>query len=119
MKGCPWTDAKTGTIAAGHKKSVAQVTNAFASACASACDQICIWVAKLLKAIASPTNFCFVSLRVCSQVCIRWALQTGGLIAAGTGANATSAAGYAHDNLDVFDFELTADEMDYLNGLQN
>jgi diketogulonate reductase-like aldo/keto reductase len=75
LKGCPWNDARTASIASGHSKSVA-------------------------------------------QVCLRWTLQFTGAAAAGTGSNATSAATYAHDNLDVFDFELSSDEMTYLNSLQ-
>ncbi len=48
-------------------------------------------------------------------MCLRWSIQLGGAVAAGTGDNATSAAEYAVENLGVFSFELTADEMDYLN----
>lgn len=50
-----------------------------------------------------------------AQVCLRWTLQRGAVVAAGTGANATSAAAYAKENLDIFSFELDSAEMEYLN----
>jgi diketogulonate reductase-like aldo/keto reductase len=52
-----------------------------------------------------------------AQVCLRWAIQRGAVIASGTGADATTAAKYAKENLDIFDdaFVLTDAEMDVLN----
>jgi len=50
-----------------------------------------------------------------AQVCLRWTLQRGAVVAAGTGHNATSAAAYAKENLDIFSFELDSAEMKYLN----
>lgn len=52
-----------------------------------------------------------------SQVCLRWVLQRGAVMAVGTGANATTAAEYAKEDLDLFGFELTEAEMDVLNNI--
>jgi 2,5-diketo-D-gluconate reductase A len=49
-----------------------------------------------------------------AQVLIRWSIQLGNVVI----PRATSAAHIA-ENIDVFDFELTADEMDTLNGLDD
>jgi diketogulonate reductase-like aldo/keto reductase len=54
-----------------------------------------------------------------SQVCLRWILQRGSVMAVGTGANATTAAAYAKENLNIFDFSLSADEVKQLNSLQH
>eukprot|EP00038_Savillea_parva_P020013 m.30218 g.30218 ORF g.30218 m.30218 type:complete len:331 (-) comp4680_c0_seq1:145-1137(-) len=53
-----------------------------------------------------------------AQVCLRWGLQRGAVIATGTGNNATTAGAYAKENLDVFGFTLTPTEMDKLNNMQ-
>ena len=53
-----------------------------------------------------------------AQVCLRWALERGGIMAVGTGADATKAASYAKENLDIYGFSLTAAEMTTLNGIQ-
>jgi len=53
-----------------------------------------------------------------AQVCLRWALQRGVAIAAGTGADAETAGAYAKENLGIFGFELTGSEMMQLNNLQ-
>ena len=53
-----------------------------------------------------------------SQVCLRWILDRGAVMAVGTGANATTAASYAQENLDIFDFSLTADEVQQLDQLK-
>lgn len=50
-----------------------------------------------------------------AQVCLRWTLQRGAVVTAGTGGNATSAAAYAKENLDIFSFELNSTQMAYLN----
>ena len=50
-------------------------------------------------------------------MCLRWVLERGGIIAAGTGSDAAKAADYAKENLDVYDFALTSDEVDALNKL--
>ena len=75
MRGCPFSDADLGTIAAAHKVSPA-------------------------------------------QVCLRWALQHGVVIASGTGSNATTAAAYSKENLAIFEFELSSAEMAKLNDKQ-
>ena len=53
-----------------------------------------------------------------AQVCLRWVLDRGAIIASGTGSEATAAAGYAKENLDIFDFALTAEDMKYLNNFK-
>merc|ERR1712228_790242 len=50
-----------------------------------------------------------------AQVCLRWVLQRGALLAVGLGANTSKMAAYATENLDVFSFSLTDVEMDELN----
>ena len=50
-----------------------------------------------------------------SQVCMRWVLQRGAVVAAGTGSNTTTAPQYARENLNVFGFALSAAEMHTLN----
>jgi diketogulonate reductase-like aldo/keto reductase len=52
-----------------------------------------------------------------AQVCLRWVLERGAILATGTGADASKAAEYAKEDLDIFDFALTADEVDALNEL--
>lgn len=51
------------------------------------------------------------------QVCLRWVLERGCAIAAGTGSDATTAAQYAKENLALYDFSLTAEEVAYLNSI--
>jgi len=46
-----------------------------------------------------------------AQVCLRWVLQMGAVIAVGTGKNATTADAYAKQNLDLYGFNLTDSEM--------
>ena len=50
-----------------------------------------------------------------AQVCLKWVLQTGAVIAVGTGSDASKVAEYSKEDLDLFSFELTAAEMDTLN----
>jgi diketogulonate reductase-like aldo/keto reductase len=50
-----------------------------------------------------------------AQVCMRWVLQRGAMIAAGTGSNASTAPAYSAANLGIFDFLLSKSEMDALN----
>jgi len=50
-----------------------------------------------------------------SQVCLRWVLQRGAVMAIGTGSNATTIDGYTKEDLDVFSFELTETEMSAIN----
>jgi len=50
-----------------------------------------------------------------SQVCLRWILQRGAMFAAGLGDNITNMPEYAHANLDLYSFELSADEMKVLD----
>lgn len=54
-----------------------------------------------------------------AQVCLRWVLQRGAIIATGTGSNATTAPVYSKENLDVFGFSLSANEMRILNNFNN
>ena len=69
----------------------------------------CPWDDSETAAIATSHN------KTVAQVCLRWALQFGGAVAAGTGADPSSASQYAKDNLHIFDFALDGTEMDYLN----
>jgi diketogulonate reductase-like aldo/keto reductase len=50
---------------------------------------------------------------------MRFVLQKGAVIAAGTGSNATTAPAYSAENLDVFGFELSASEMATLGSFNN
>eukprot|EP00947_MAST-08B_sp_MAST-8B-sp1_P002125 g2125.t1 len=52
-----------------------------------------------------------------SRVCLRWVLERGGILAVGTGADPAKAKDYAAENLDIYDFQLTAAEVDTLNKL--
>eukprot|EP00656_Telonema_subtile_P013360 TRINITY_DN16789_c0_g1_i3.p2 TRINITY_DN16789_c0_g1~~TRINITY_DN16789_c0_g1_i3.p2 ORF type:complete len:140 (-),score=41.74 TRINITY_DN16789_c0_g1_i3:141-560(-) len=54
-----------------------------------------------------------------AQLCLRWILQRGAVVATGTGANGSKAAPYAVSDMAVYDAEdLTDAEMDQLNKLQ-
>ena len=46
-----------------------------------------------------------------SQVCLRWVLQKGAVMAVGIGKNTSNMPGYAKEDLGVYDFELSDDEM--------
>mmetsp|Transcript_1898 Transcript_1898/g.4766 ORF Transcript_1898/g.4766 Transcript_1898/m.4766 type:complete len:282 (-) Transcript_1898:34-879(-) len=50
------------------------------------------------------------------QVCLRWVLDRGCIMAAGTGSNASTVGPYAAENLAIYNFTLTAAEMAKLNG---
>lgn len=52
-----------------------------------------------------------------SQACMRWVLQRGAVLAAGTGSNSTTAPQYSRENIGIFDFALTAAEMGVLNSI--
>ena len=54
-----------------------------------------------------------------AQICLRWVLERGCILATGTGSDATKAAAYAKENLDIYDFSLSADEVKTLNNLNN
>ena len=55
-----------------------------------------------------------------AQVCFRWTLQRGAIIATGTGHNASKAAAHSVDDLGTYapGFELTMQEMAYLDGIR-
>jgi diketogulonate reductase-like aldo/keto reductase len=53
-----------------------------------------------------------------AQVCLRWVLQRGAVMAIGTGSNAAAITNYTKEDLDLFGFELTAAEMTTINGLK-
>lgn len=53
-----------------------------------------------------------------AQVCSRWVLQRGAIMAAGTGSDASKAPEYSKEDLDIFGFALTAAEMDELNKIK-
>lgn len=50
-----------------------------------------------------------------AQVCLRWVLDRGAIIASGTGSDPATAPEYAKENLDIFDFSLKKEEIAYLN----
>jgi diketogulonate reductase-like aldo/keto reductase len=52
-----------------------------------------------------------------AQVCLRWILDKGCVMAVGTGSDAAKAAKYAKEDLDIFGFALTADEIASLDKL--
>lgn len=51
-----------------------------------------------------------------SQVCLRWVLQKGAVMAVGLGANVTEMPEYSRENLNLYGFELSAAEMATLDG---
>lgn len=53
-----------------------------------------------------------------AQVCLRYVLDRGGIIACGTGADSSTVASYAKENLDIYGFALTPAEMTALSGIQ-
>ena len=53
-----------------------------------------------------------------AQICLRYVLQRGCVMAVGTGADATKAAEYAKEDLNIFGFELTDSEMETLGHLK-
>ena len=72
---------------------------------------------------ASPSSFrapisFSPSFSCTNQVCLRWTLQRGVAIAAGTGADPATAPQYARENLDVFKFSLADTDMVVLNNMQ-
>ena len=52
-----------------------------------------------------------------SQVCLRYILQRGCAMAVGTGADASTVGVYAKENLDIYDFNLTDEDMKTLNAI--
>lgn len=48
---------------------------------------------------------------------VRWIIDSKCVMAVGTGANATTAGAYAKENIDIFDFELTAADMKILDAI--
>ena len=50
-----------------------------------------------------------------AQICLKWVVQTGAVIAVGTGADATKVDQYTKEDLDIFGFKLTPAEMAVLN----
>ena len=66
-----------------------------------------------------PPPLLRVCVCACLKVCLRWILQRGAVIAAGTGHNASKAASYAAENLGALSMnELSAEEMTKLGQLQ-
>jgi len=49
------------------------------------------------------------------QICLRWVLERGCVVAAGTGNDPKTVGQYAKENLDIYDWKLTADEIATLN----
>ncbi len=51
------------------------------------------------------------------QICMRWVLERGAIMAVGTGADPSTVGEYAKENLAIYDFALTEEEMKKLNGI--
>jgi len=54
-----------------------------------------------------------------AQVCLRYILERGAVVAAGTGANASTVGPYATENIGVYDFQLSAAEVTALDAVSN
>jgi diketogulonate reductase-like aldo/keto reductase len=52
-----------------------------------------------------------------AQVCLRWILDRGCTIAVGTGSDPAKVAEYTEENLNLFDFSLTAEEVKTINAM--
>lgn len=52
-----------------------------------------------------------------AQVCLRWIIDRGCTLAVGTGDDPAKATEYAKEDLDLFDFSLTAEEMKTINAI--
>eukprot|EP01062_Namystynia_karyoxenos_P008748 TRINITY_DN1308_c0_g1_i1.p1 TRINITY_DN1308_c0_g1~~TRINITY_DN1308_c0_g1_i1.p1 ORF type:complete len:302 (+),score=132.54 TRINITY_DN1308_c0_g1_i1:89-907(+) len=65
----------------------------------------CDFSSSLLAQIAQAHN------KSVSQVCLRYVLDRDCILAVGTGADPTKVGPYAKENMGVFDFKLTADEV--------
>lgn len=72
----------------------------------------CDFKSPVIKRIATSHS---VSI---AQVCLRWVLQRGCVMAVGTGSNATTAGEYAKEDLDLYGFELTGADMKTLDDLK-
>lgn len=51
------------------------------------------------------------------QVCLRWILDRGCTLTVGTGKDSVTAEQYAKEDLDIFEFRLTSEEITTLNGI--
>eukprot|EP00039_Didymoeca_costata_P019071 m.336114 g.336114 ORF g.336114 m.336114 type:complete len:306 (-) comp17762_c0_seq1:21-938(-) len=52
-----------------------------------------------------------------SQVCLRYILQRGAIMAVGTGSDPTTVGPYAKEDMDLFGFNLTAEEMNTMGNI--
>jgi diketogulonate reductase-like aldo/keto reductase len=52
-----------------------------------------------------------------AQVCLRWVLDRGCVIAVGTGSNSTTVPAYTKEDLDILKFTLTPTEVEAINKL--
>ena len=74
--------------------------------CPYACaGQGCPWTNPKVAAIAKAHS------KSVAQICLRWVVDSGCVMAVGTGNNATTAGDYGKENYDIFDFMLTPAEM--------
>lgn len=62
-----------------------------------------------VKTIAAAHN------KTADQICLRWVLERGCAVAAGTGNDPKTVGQYAKENLDIYSWSLTATEVDTLN----
>jgi diketogulonate reductase-like aldo/keto reductase len=51
------------------------------------------------------------------QICLRWVLERGCVVAAGTGNDPKTVGAYAKENMDIYVWSLTASEITTLNGI--
>jgi diketogulonate reductase-like aldo/keto reductase len=57
--------------------------------------------------------------KTAAQICLRWVLQRGVILTAGTGSDRSTSAKYAKENLAMFDWQLEGGEMKVLNGINS
>lgn len=93
MKGCPFTNPNFIKIAATHKCVYCLFLSGYTS-----------------DARIPPSRSVTVA-----QVCMRWVLQKGAVLAVGTGSSNATAKAYAREDLDVFGFNLTEAEMNVIS----
>ena len=116
MKGCDFSSSTIKGIAAKHGVGVAQVRAHFRLLVSLTTVVFMYYYSTvpLLVVLHNDHHWCLTPR---SQVCLRWVLQRGAVMAVGTGSNPQTAGQYSAEDLDVFSFNLTAPEMTTLNAL--
>lgn len=54
-----------------------------------------------------------------AQICLRWVLQRGAILTAGTGSDPSKSSEYAKENLGLFDWQLSKTEMQVLDSINS